>query len=618
VWAVRKAGLGLAQSKPGPWQPQAFVEDSAVDPAKLRAYIEKFRAILADEGVERAGYYAHASVGCLHIRPVLNLKLRHDVERMRRIGERVSKLILEFGGTTTGEHGDGIVRSGWLETLYGARIVEAFSRIKQAFDPNSVLNPNKIVTPLSMTDNLRYVPQDAATDRPVGREPAKSSDAEAIDTYLDFSAYGGMGGLAEMCSGIGECRQRLVGVMCPSYMATGDERDTTRARANALRIALSGGGLMQGLVDPALAEVLDLCLSCKACKNECPTGVDMARLKAEWLAHRHRRVGVSRRSRLIAAVPELAAWGCRFANVSNWLLQSAWVRGLMELFCGLDRRVPLPRFASQTFRQWFASRRAESDGGADSAGARGEAADAALARPQVVYFVDTWTNYYTPQVGIAAVKVLEALGYEVTVPRTKCCGRPAISKGLLWKARALAETNVAVLSPYADRGVPIVGTEPSCLLTFTDEYPQLVRTPAARSVAKAAQTMESFVAAILRDRPEALRFNTTISLLYHGHCHQKALVGTESALTLLRACANGNVREIDSGCCGMAGSFGHEVEHYDVARAVGEQRLFPAIRGRGDAEIAISGFSCRHQIAHHTGVASRHVIEYVADALAMP
>jgi FAD/FMN-containing dehydrogenase/Fe-S oxidoreductase len=591
VWVVRKAGLGLAQSKPGPWQPMAFVEDTAVNPAKLRAYIERFRAILAEEGIERAGYYAHASVGCLHIRPVLNLKLREDVERMRRIGDRVSRLAMEFGGTITGEHGDGIVRSGWLETLYGPRIVEAFGKVKQAFDPHGLFNPNKIVAPPPMTENLRFAAEDAAADE---------------ETYLDFSAYGGMAGLAEMCSGIGECRQRLVGTMCPSYRATGDERDTTRARANALRIALSGGGLLQGLSDPALAEVLDLCLSCKACKTECPTGVDMARLKAEWLARRYRRIGAPRRSNLIAAVPELAAWGSRLAPLSNWVMQAGWVRGLMELFCGMDRRVPLPRFARQTFRRWFAEhQRDRRDPPADT-------------QRQVVYFVDTWTNYYTPQVGVAAVKVLEALGYEVIVPRTKCCGRPAISKGLLWKAVPLAKANVSILAPYAHRGIPIVGTEPSCVLTFTDEYPQLVRTPEARSLAQAAQTIENFIAACLEERPDALRFKTDTNVLYHGHCHQKALVGTQAAMGVLNACTGGRAKEIDSGCCGMAGSFGHEVEHYDVAKAVGEQRLFPAVRGRGDAEIAVSGFSCRHQIEHHTGVTARHFIEYVAEAIAPP
>jgi len=601
VWAVRKAGLGLAQSKPGDRQPQAFIEDCAVDPARLRDYIARLRTVLEEEGVHEAGYYAHASVGCLHIRPVLNLKRRDDVERMVRIADRVSSLTLEFGGTMTGEHGDGIIRSSWLEKMYGPRIVAAFGKIKRAFDPGNILNPGKIVSPLGMTENLRY-----------GGSAGASPSREA-GTFLDFSAYGGMLGLAEMCSGVGECRQRLAGTMCPSYRATGKEKDSTRGRANALRIAMTGGGLLDGLDDAAIAEVMDLCLSCKACKTECPTGVDMAKLKAEWLARRQQVEGVPRRSRLIADLPELAVWGSRFAPFSNWLMRSRLIRALMEWMYGLDRRVPPPAFVRRTFRDWFADR--SSTGDINRAGFCEAGAD----RRPVVYFVDTWTNYYTPQVGVAAVKVLEALGYRVVVPPTKCCGRPAISKGLLWKAKRLAETNIGVLGPYAEQGIPIVGTEPSCLLTLVDEYPQLVRSEAARKVAKAAVTIEAFVAAELERRPTALEFaKGGAGLLYHGHCHQKSLVGTSAAMAVLKAVTGGRATEIDSGCCGMAGSFGHEAEHYEIAGAIGEEKLFPAVRGRGEAGVAVSGFSCRQHIEHHTGASARHVVEYLADAITSP
>ena len=590
VWELRGAGLGLLMSKPGDHQPYAFVEDTAVDPARLHEYIKRFSEILTAEGVDQAGYYAHASVGCLHVRPVLNLKRRDGVARLRRIADRVSSLALEFGGTMTAEHGDGIARSEWLEKMYGPRIVAAFRRVKSAFDPHGILNPGKIVDPLPIDENLRY---------------GAGYESHQPDTILDFSAHGGMAGLAEMCSGIGQCRQRLVGTMCPSYMATGDETHTTRARANALRIALSNRGLLDGLDDPALEEVFDLCLSCKACQTECPTGTDVARLKAEWLAHRNRRAGVPRRSRLIARSIELTPWGSRLIPISNWIMQSRPVRALMEHWYGLDRRVPPPRFARRTFRRWFARH------------ASPLIASATVPQPQVVYFVDTWVNYYTPQVGIAAVRVLEALGCEVIVPPTVCCGRPLISKGLLPEAKLLAEKNVEVLTPYAERGIPIVGTEPSCVSTLMDEWPQFVRTPQARRIAELAQTVETFVGRILAERPDALRFKAGgRPVLYHGHCHQKALTGTGDALTVLSACTGDAAEEINSGCCGMAGSFGHEVEHYDIAKAVGEQRLFPAIRARGDAEIAISGFSCRQQIEHHTGVRPRHVIEYVADALA--
>jgi FAD/FMN-containing dehydrogenase/Fe-S oxidoreductase len=588
VWEVRKSGLGLLMSHPGDRQPYAFIEDTAVNPAHLPEYIRRMDQLLAEEGVEQTGHYAHASVGCLHVRPVLNLKRREDIERLRRIADRVSSLVLEFGGTMNGEHGDGIVCSVWLEKLYGPRITAAFRRIKSAFDPQGILNPGKIVDPLPLDGNLRY---------------GAGFESQDPSTLLDFTAHGGMAGLAAMCSGIGQCRQTLVGTMCPSYMGTGDEVHTTRARANALRVALSNRGLLAGLADPALDEVMDLCLSCKACKTECPTGVDMARLKTEWLAHRNERVGLPRRSRLIGLSRLWARWGSRLPGLSNWVLQSRAARALLEHWFGLDRRVPPPHFAKTTFRRWFARDWPELW------------PCPAVSGPEVVYFADTWTNYYTPQVGQAAVQVLTALGYEVLVPPTVCCGRPLLSKGLLREARQLAEVNVAILGPYAERGLPIVFTEPSCASMFLDELPQLVRTPAARRIAEKVVTIEQFVAAELR-KPQGLAFRAgSATLLYHGHCHQKALLGTADALAMLQACTHGRTAEINSGCCGMAGAFGHEVEHYEVARAIGEQRLFPAIRARGDAAVAVSGFSCREHILQHTGVRARHAIEYFADAL---
>ena len=602
VWAVRKAGTGLLMSRPGDTQPYDFIDDCAVDPARLHDYISRLHQILAAEGIERTGYYAHASVGLLHVRPALNLKTREGVARLRRIADRVSQLVREFGGAMTGEHGEGIVRSEWIERMFGPQLVAAFRRVKTAFDPHNLFNPGKIVDPLPMDSNLRYG-ADYATQTP--------------PTVLDFSAYGGLAGLAEMCSGIGECRKRLVGTMCPSYMATGEEKDTTRARAGALRVALSNRGLLDGLSDPALDQVFDLCLACKACKTECPTGTDVTRLKTEWLYHRNKRFGVPRRSRLIARSLALAAWGVRFAPLSNRIMQSKITRAFMEHWYGLDRRVPPPKFARQTFRQWFhRQRRGAAAPGPASSPHDGAPPRSAAARP-VVYFVDTWTNFYVPQVGQATVKVLEALGCQVIVPPTVCCGRPLISKGLLDEAQALAQDNVEILAPYARQGIPIVGTEPSCVSVLMDELPQLARTPEAKRIAELSQTIETFVARALEANPAALRFkNDRPPILYHAHCHQKALTGTADGLRILAACSGGRAAEINSGCCGMAGAFGHEVEHYEVARAIGEQRLFPAVRARGAAEIAVSGFSCRHQLEHHTDAHPRHVIEYLAAALA--
>ncbi|MFH1745700.1 MAG: FAD-linked oxidase C-terminal domain-containing protein [Planctomycetota bacterium] len=614
VWEVRKAGTGLLMSRPGDTQPYDFVDDCAVDPAHLHEYIVRLHHILADEGIERTGYYAHASVGLLHVRPALNLKTQAGVEKLRRISDRVSQLVREFSGALTGEHGEGLVRSEWIERMFGPQLVEAFRRVKATFDPQGIFNPGKIIDPLPMDANLRY---------------GADYSSENPPTVLDFSAHGGMAGLAEMYSGIGECRKRLVGTMCPSYMATGDETHTTRARASALRVALSNRDLLAGLSDPALDEVFDLCLSCKACKTECPTGTDVAKLKAEWLHARNQRQGVPRRSRLIARSIQLAQLGCHFAPLSNLFMQSKVVRAFMEHLYGLDRRVPPPRFARQTFRQWFANRSNTSQGGTSAGGTAVSAVSgtspgmtsllnpqSSILNPPIVYFVDTWVNCYIPQVGQATVKVLEALGHEVIVPPTVCCGRPLISKGMLDEAKTLAEDNVEILGPYARRGIPIIGTEPSCVSVLTDELPQFVRTPAARRVAEMAVSIESFVADALQRDPDALKFKPDAGpLIFHGHCHHKALTGTGGALRVLSACTHGQAKELNTGCCGMAGAFGHEKEHYDVAKAVGEQRLFPAVRNRGDADVAVSGFSCRHHIEHHTGVAPKHVIEYVAEAL---
>jgi len=585
VWTMRKAGLGLLMSRPGDRQPYAFVEDTAVDPSRLRDYIERFAEILASEDVGRAGYYAHASVGCLHVRPVLDLKNRDDVARMRRIAERISALAAEFGGTMTGEHGDGLLRSEWIEMLYGPQIVEAFRRIKRTFDPQGILNPGKIVDPPRMTEHLRYGPTFTPL-RVVG------------DTALDFSAHGGMLGLAGMCSGVGQCRQKDVGAMCPSFEATCDETHTTRARANALRIAMSNRSLLADLDDPALDDVMDLCISCKACKTECPTGVDMARLKAEWLHRRNTAKGASLRSRLIAHTASLARIGARAPRLANAIAQSTLGRQLADSILGIDFRAPPPMLASRTFRQWFTNRPSASRG------------DTVVCR--VIYFVDTWTDLFTPRVGVATVRTLEALGYDVVVPPPICCGRPAISKGMLDVARQQLESTVDALTPLLRDDVAIVGTEPSCLFTLVDELPQLVRTADARRIAARAKMIETFL--VNAETIDVMTRRSDAPVQFHGHCHQKAMIGMSDAMTLLNRCGI-DAAEINSGCCGMAGSFGHEREHYDVSKAIGESRLFPAVRAQPQSQIVVSGFSCRHQIAQHTQATAKHLMEVIAERI---
>ncbi|MFQ5589765.1 MAG: FAD-binding and (Fe-S)-binding domain-containing protein [Phycisphaerae bacterium] len=587
VWNLRKSGLGLLMSKPGDAQPIACVEDTAVAPEHLSVYIKRFTEILQSEGIEQAGYYAHASVGCIHMRPVLNLRATSDVERMRRIADAVSELAVEFGGTTTGEHGDGIIRSCWLEKMYGPRITAAFQRIKSLFDPKGMLNPHKIVDPWPMTEHLRY----GGTYSP-----------DRTKTHFDFSPHDGIAGLAQMCTGVGQCRQRFAGTMCPSYMATHDETHTTRARALALRAAVSNRGLLNGLDDESLDEVMDLCLSCKACKTECPTGVDMASLKAEHLARRHLTHGVDPLARVVADLPRLARRASLFPRISNLIARSMPVRAWVESRFGLDRRIPPPSFAAQTFRAWYRRHRTRHGG----------------ARGPVVYFVDCWTNYFVPQVGIGAVTLLERAGFDVKCPQMDCCGRPLISKGLLGEAKLLARLSVGKLARYAWEGLPIIGTEPSCILTFVDEYVRLVPGPAANVVAGRAMMIETFLRNLLAAEPEALSFAEPPGrLLYHAHCHQRALVGAEDAVALLQCAWGSSASQIDSGCCGMAGSFGYERRHYEVARAIGEERLFPAIRQHGDAAVAVSGFSCRHQIEQHTGVRPQHIVERLAEILAV-
>ncbi|MFN0138182.1 MAG: FAD-binding and (Fe-S)-binding domain-containing protein [Phycisphaerae bacterium] len=628
VWTMRNKGFGLLMSRPGERHPYEFIEDAAVDPAHLRDYITELDAMLAEEGVTEVGHYAHASVGVIHVRPVLNLHQPDDVRRLRSIAKRTTDLVLKYGGAMTGEHGDGIIRSEWLERMYGPRIVAAFGEIKRAFDPHNLLNPRKIVDPLPMDQRLKVHHGPLAL-------PERS--------HFDYGGHENMAGLANMCSGVGQCRQKLVGTMCPSYMATLDERHTTRARAVALRAALNNQGLLRGLDDPALDEVMDLCLSCKACKTECPTGVDMAKLKSEWLATKVRRGAATSVDRFLSQAAKFARLGSMLPGVSNWVAQSRLVRGLLQRWYDVDARVAPPRFAKQTFHSWASRHRSEREAQASASRQRSEreaqASDRERAGPEtssrgrqlhnagrengatrdrVIYFVDTWMNHYWPEVGIAAVRLLEAAGFDVVIPKLGCCGRPLISKGYLDEAAALARANVAALSTLVDDNTWIVGNEPSCVLQLLDESPALVRGDESKRLASRVRMVDQLLTATLREDPRAISFTAgpPQRVLLHGHCHQKALVGTADTLTLLSAIPGFSVTEINSGCCGMAGSFGHEHKHYDVAKAVGEQRLFPAVRTRGDAIVAVCGFSCREQLVHHCAVEPPHALELAASRLA--
>ena len=586
IWTLRRAALGLSMSQRGDGKAISFVEDSAVRPEHLRDYIERFLEILAAHET-RAGFYAHASVGLLHIRPVVNLKTSDGVEKFRRIAELVAELVLEFGGALSGEHGDGLVRAPFQKKMFGPVLYDAFCEIKRTFDPEGLFNPGKIVNSPPLTENLRF---------------GVDYETRDVQTLFDFSDFGGMLRASEQCGGVGACRKTISGTMCPSYMATRDEAHSTRGRANVLRLAMSGQLGPDGLSDSALFDVLDLCLECKACKTECPTGVDMARMKAEFLYQLQGRHGVSHRTQLLANLATSAKWGSRLAPISNWVLQSGLLRWWNQRLLGLDSRRDLPQFIRRTFLDWWHRHERASGHAADS--------DVpSLSDADVAIFADTFTNHFEPQHAIAAVRIVEWFGLRPTVPARVCCGRPLISKGLLDEARRQAEQTVHALLPLAERQIPIVFCEPGCFSAVKDDHPNLVPRAlqsAAACVAAAAVTFEEWAGDLLaRHLP-----NNSVQLvdgprdiLFHSHCHQKALVGTGPTVRLLSAIPETRVTVLDSGCCGMAGSFGYEKKHYEVSQTIGERILFPALRNRNkNATVIAPGFSCRHQIRHFTGV----------------
>jgi FAD/FMN-containing dehydrogenase/Fe-S oxidoreductase len=585
-WKVRKAGLSLLMGMVGDAKPVAFVEDTAVAPERLPEFYDRFMKINARHGTQGA-CYGHADVGCLHIRPVLNVKTKAGVEALRSIAREVSDLVVEFGGSMSGEHGDGLARSLWNEKLFGPEVYAAFKAIKHAFDPTCRMNPGKVVGSGDVADHLRLGPDYHVVDEP-----------EA--TVLDFSAQGGFARAAEMCSGVGACRKTGGGTMCPSYMITRNEEDSTRGRANALRLVLAGqlpGG--NGLDNPVLHDAMDLCLQCKACKTECPSNVDMAKLKAETLHQAFQGKAIPLGSLLMAYIYVLNPLGSVTAPLANWSLRQPWMKWLLEKLAGIDRRRTLPEFDRNNLRRWF--RRHDVD---PRAGSRGT----------VVLLDDCFTTYNNPAIGRAAVTVLEACGYRVELAGLKCCGRPAISKGLLPLGKRLARENVARLVEHARRGTPILGTEPSCLLTLVDEYRDFRLGNDAERVASAAMLVEDFIAD--RERvPDLPARPRPGRVLLHGHCHQKALVGTEGTAAALRRLEGLELRELDSGCCGMAGSFGYERGHYDLSVALAKRVLLPSSAAEPEATLVAPGFSCRSQVHGLAGFTPRHPIELIAEAM---
>ena len=595
IWSLREAALGLSTAMTGDAKSISFVEDTAVPPERLRDYIERFQGIIAAHGT-RAGIYAHASVGCLHVRPVINLKTGDGVAQFEGIAHAVAELVLEFGGALSGEHGDGIVRGPFTEKMFGPVLYDAFREVKRTFDPDGIFNPGKIIDSPPLASNLRYGPS-YPTALPV--------------TFFDYDALGGMGRAVEMCSGVGACRKKLEGTMCPSYRATLDEKHSTRGRANVLRLAMTGQLGESGLGDDGVYEVLDLCLECRACKSECPTGVDVARFKSEFLADYWKRHGTPRRARAFGHVHTAAAWASRFAPLSNAIARSAIGRWGAAQFLGVDPRRALPEWRRKTLTHRVRSR---------------ERSRARANETRALLFADTFTNYADPEIGVAAIEVLEASGIEADLAHNVCCGRPLISQGLLDEARALAVKNVVALYDVAARGETIVFLEPSCLSAIREDAPALLRgnlQQKARTVARAAMLFEEYLERECQTRRARLPLVAgPKSILLHPHCHQRAMGLAPAARALLSRIPDATVTDLDAGCCGMAGSFGYTKEHYDVSRAIGELKLFPAARAMKTAAgerqgvdspnasdtsvLVAAGTSCRHQVAHFTGVTAQH------------
>jgi len=563
-------------SMKGDGKPVSFIEDTAVDLADLADYTERLNDVFARHGT-KGTWYAHASVGCLHVRPVLNMKDPADIAMMRSITEECFALVRAYKGSHSGEHGDGIVRSEFLEPMYGAAIVRAFEDVKAAFDPTGMLNPGKIVRPPRMDDRtlFRYPPDYAAS--------------AGVAPHLDWSAHPGrLLGAVEMCNNNGACRSFDAGVMCPSYRVTRDEQHVTRGRANTLRLALSGQ-LPGGLASDAVADAMALCVSCKACRRECPTGVDMARMKIEVLAARATQRGVGLRERLIAELPRYARYASGAAPLANLAGRSRLLRRTI----GFATSRSLPHWRRDAFRD------------DEAAGATGQR--------EVLLFADTFSRWHAPENLRAALRVLSAAGYRAVLPPTTtrplCCGRTYLAAGLVERARAEARRTLAALAGDA----PVIGLEPSCLLTLRDEFPSLLPGNAAESLAGRAVLLSEFLA---REKPTLRLRPLPRTAHVHGHCHQKSFGAFPAALSMLRMIPELTVTPIASSCCGMAGAFGLQAETQDVSVAMAERDLLPALRAASPDDIIVAdGTSCRHQIADLGSRAAVHGVTLLAGQL---
>jgi Fe-S oxidoreductase len=573
---LRKSILPLLLGTADKAKPVAFVEDAAVPARNLEEFVVRFEEILQKHDTW-ACFYGHASVGTLHVRPALDTTEPEGVERMRKIGEEVADLVIECEGSISGEHGDGLSRSEFLEKMYGEEILQAFKEVKQLFDPENVLNPGVIVDPAKMDTQLRIGPGH--------RRPS-------IQTGLDFSEQGGFMKAIELCNGSGFCRKKTGGTMCPSYMVTLDEEDTTRARANLLRNVLDGSLPPEELTGERMKEVMDLCVGCKACKTECPSQVDVASMKTEVLYQMGKEHGFSLRQKMAGHMRTQLRLAAIAPTLYNAIMGTGLARRAAGLV-GIDPRRSLPKVARKRFSRRFK----------DLPQGRGPA--------EVVLFNDTWNEYQWPEIGEGAVRLFAAAGARVHLPKVVCCGRPMLSEGLVEEARKNAKRNLDILYPLAERGLPLVGLEPSCILTLRDDYKKLL--PNDERVDKLAEATKLFEEALLELDADQLPLKQGPPVLLHGHCHQKALVGTKPTEEVLGLAAD--IEVVDSGCCGMAGLFGYEKGHYEVSMKMAERALFPAVRNSSERVVIAPGTSCREQIVGGTGRQAVHPAQYLAERL---
>jgi FAD/FMN-containing dehydrogenase/Fe-S oxidoreductase len=588
VWEVRKAGLNIMMSMKGDGKPVSFIEDCAVPLEHLAEYTDRLTKVFEKHGTTGT-WYAHASVGTLHVRPILNMR-EDGAKQMRAIAEEAAEMVKQYKGSYSGEHGDGLVRSEWIAPFFGPKLTQAFGEIKDIFDPRNLLNPGKIVRPSKQDDRslFRFKP---------------GYKTIPIKTALDWQEWGGLDKAVEMCNNNGHCRKFDAGTMCPSFRVTREEQHLTRGRANTLRLALSGQLGPDAFTSDEMYKAMDLCVSCKGCKRECPTGVDMAKMKIEFLHHYKQRHGYTLKDKLIANLPHYAPWVSKFGPLAN--LAQAIGKG----FAGFASKRTLPGWKGNATKTL--SRSAQQ-------GHSTETRD-------VVLFIDTFSNYFEPENAHAALKVLEAAGYTVHIPhvqgesRPLCCGRTFLATGMVDKARAEAERTITALLPYVERGVPIVGLEPSCLLGMRDEFLSMLPNPQSAELALNAYLFEEFIAREL----DAGRFKLNLKALpqkkalLHGHCHQKAFAAMPAVLRALKLIPDLQTEMIESSCCGMAGSFGYDAEHYGVSMQMAEAALLPKVRDVDKNTLIIAdGTSCRHQIHDGAQREAVHVARVLADALA--